>query len=50
MNDAEFASYADGNTPVFLGDYSTDVILKLQNVSKTLFKWFNYKQMKANPR
>ena len=49
MNDVEFASYADGNTLFFVGDDLNDVILKLQNASKTLFKWFNDNQMKANP-
>ena len=49
MNDVEFASYADGNTPFFVGDDLNDVILKLQYASKTLFKWFNDNQMKANP-
>ena len=49
MNDAEFASYVDGNTPYFVGDNLNDVILKLQNASETLFKRFNYNQMKANP-
>ena len=49
MNDAEFASCADYNTLFFVGDDLNDVILKLQNASKTLFKWFNDNQMKANP-
>ena len=35
MNDVEFASYADDNTPFFVGDDFNDVILKLQNASKT---------------
>ena len=48
MNDVEFASYADDNTPFFVGG-DLNVILKLQNASKTLFKWFNDNQMKANP-
>ena len=30
-------------------DDLNDVILKLQNASNTLFKWFNDNQMKANP-
>ena len=30
-------------------DELSDVILKLQNASKTLFKWFNNRQMKVNP-
>ena len=29
MNDVEFASYADDNTPFFVGDDLNDVILKL---------------------
>ena len=49
MNDVEFPSYADDNTPFFVGDDLSDVILKLQNASKTLFKWFSDNQMKANP-
>ena len=49
MNDVKFASYGDGNTPFFVGDDLSDVILKFQNASKTLFKWFNDNQMKANP-
>ena len=49
MNDVEFASYVEDNTPFFVGDDSNDVILKLQNALKTLFKWFNDNQMKANP-
>ena len=36
MNDVEFTSYADDNTPLFVGDDLNDVILKLQNASKTL--------------
>ena len=42
-------SYADDSTPFFVGDDLSDVILKLQNTSKTLFKWFNGNQMKPNP-
>ena len=49
MNDVEFAGYADDNTPFFVGDDLSDVILKLQNASKTLFKCFSDTQMKANP-
>ena len=49
MNDVEFASYADDNTSFLVGDDLSDVILKLQNASKTLFKWFSDNQMKANP-
>ena len=49
MNGVEFASYADDNTPIFVGDNLNDVILKLKNASKTFFKWFDENQIKANP-
>ena len=49
MNDVEFASYADDNTHFFVGDDLSHVILKLLNVSNTLFKWFNDNQMKPRP-
>ena len=32
-----------------MGDDLNEVILKLQNASKTLFKWFHGNQMEANP-
>ena len=34
---------------LFVSGDLMDVILKFQNASKTLFKWFNDNQMKANP-
>ena len=37
MNDVDFASYADDNTPFFMGDDIDEVILKMQNASETLF-------------
>ena len=49
MNDIDFASYADDNTPFLLGEDIGDVIFKLQNASKTLFQWLYDNQMKANP-
>ena len=49
MNDVEFACYTDDNTPFFVGDDLSDVILKLQNASKTLLEWFSDNQMKVNP-
>ena len=49
MNNVDFASYADDNTPFFVGKDLDDVISKLRNASKTLFQWFNDNQMKANP-
>ena len=35
--------------PFFVGDDLGDAILKLQNASKTFYKWFNDSQRKANP-
>ena len=49
MNDIDFASYADDNTPFIIGEDIGDVIFKLQNASKTLFQSFYDNQMKANP-
>ena len=43
MNDVDFASNADDNTPFFVGNN-----FKLQNASKPLFQWFADNQMKAN--
>ena len=47
MNDVYFGSYADDNTPFFLGNDLDEVLFKLQNASKTLFQWFAGNQMKA---
>ena len=49
MNDIDFASYADDNTPFIIGEDIGDVIFKLQNASKTLLQWFYDNQVKANP-
>ena len=49
MNDVDFASYADDNTPFFVGNDLDEVIFKLQNASITLFQWFKDNQMKVNP-
>ena len=49
MNDVDFASYADDNTPFLVGNDLDEVIFKLQNASITLFQWFKDNQMKANP-
>ena len=48
MNDVDFASYTDNNTPFFVGSDLDEVIFKLQCTSKTLFQWFADNQMKAN--
>ena len=49
MNETDFASYADDNTPCFVGNNIEDVIIKLQNASLTLFQRFYDNQMKTNP-
>ena len=49
MNEVYFASYADDNTPFFVGNDLAEVIFKLQSALKTLFQWFANNQMKANP-
>ena len=49
MNEVGFASYADDNTPFFVGNNLDEVIFKLESASKTIFQWFAENQMKANP-
>ena len=49
MNETDFASYADDNTPYVVVNNIEDVIIKLQNASITLVQWFYDNQMKANP-
>ena len=49
INNFELASYADDNTPYAVGNNIKELIVKLQNASKTLFQWFSDNQMKSNP-
>ena len=49
VNDVEFASYADGNTPNARRTNIDEVTVALEDISKQLFRWFNDNQMKANP-
>ena len=49
MNNFDIASYADDNTPYAVGNNIQELIVKLQNASKTLFQWFSDDQMKSNP-
>ena len=49
MNETDFASYTDDNTPYVVGNNIEDIIIKLQNAWLTLFQWFYDNQMKANP-
>ena len=39
MKNIELASYTDDNTPYALGNDVEELIVKLQNTSKTLFQW-----------
>ena len=48
MNETEFASYADDNTPYTSGQDIDNVIRTIENNSIRLFKWFSNNQMKAN--
>ena len=48
MNDIDFASYADDNTPYVSSDSIEDKIRILENDSIWLFKWFSDNIMKAN--
>ena len=48
INETEFASYADDNTPYTSDQNIDDVIKTLENNSVNLFKWFSNNQMKAN--
>ena len=49
MNDIHFVSYANDAISYIAWNDIEDVILKLQNASKTIFQWFIESQMKANP-
>ena len=49
MNSFDIASYADDYTPYAVGSNILELIVKLQNASKTLFQWFCDNQMKSNP-
>ena len=49
LNNIEFASYADDNTPYVSGETIDDVIHHLEKTSISLFKWFSNNQMKVNP-
>ena len=47
VNEIDFASYADDNTPFVSGD-RLDVLDSLENASLKVFDWFSNSQMKAN--
>ena len=48
MNETDFASYADDNTPYRTANTIDEVIQSLEHDSMMLFQWFSDNQMKAN--
>ena len=48
LNDVEFTSYADYNTPYVIKKNIRSVIKSFENTSIELFKWFSDNQMKTN--
>ena len=49
MNNVNFATYVDGNTPYVIGDGIIQVTESLKNASDELFCWSTINQMKVNP-
>ena len=49
LNDVEFASYAEDDTPYVVKNNIKSVIKSLENTSVELFKWFPNNQTKGNP-
>ena len=49
VNEVDFSSYADDNTPFVLGDRLDDVLDSLENAALKLFDWFSNNQMNVNP-
>ena len=49
INNIDFASYVDDNTPYTTDESAEKVIDKFEKKAKSLFKWFSDEQMKANP-
>ena len=47
MNNTESASYANDNMLYAIWNNIEELIVKLQNASKTLFQWFSNNQMKS---
>ena len=48
LDDVDFASYADDNTPYVTGESVDQVTYRLENSAKTLFQWFRDNEMKSN--
>ena len=49
LKDIDFASYADDNKAYREHGSTDQVISRLEETAKSLFKWFSDNQMKANP-
>ena len=48
VNEIDFSSYADDNTPFVSNDRLNDVLDSLEKASSKLFDLFSNNQMKAN--
>ena len=49
VNEIDFTSYADDNTPFVSRERLDDVLDCLENAALKFFDWFSNNQMKANP-
>ena len=49
LEEIDFASYADANTPFVFEATPEKVVSSLESCSASLFEWFSNNQMKANP-
>ena len=49
LEEIDFASYADDNTPFVPKATSENVVSSLESCSANLFEWFSNNQMKASP-
>ena len=49
LKDIDFTSYADNNTSYTEHESIDQVISRLEETDKSLFKWFTDNQMEANP-
>ena len=49
LEETDFASYADDNTPFVSEVTPENVVSSLESYSASLFEWFSNNQMKANP-
>ena len=46
MEDIDFPSNADNNTPYIIGDDINQVVSTLEHAAVNLFKWFSNNEMK----